>query len=308
MLIRHRNYVFLLCFCCLLFLQKATGQSNAYAQFDSNLVETGNPFVMHLSVPKTVGKPLKIDFSAWDSLIPPKNILSQSGWADSGGQFVNDLTLIAFDADTLALPPLTVQLSGDRSAITNPMELIVLATPFPSDPNDLADIKGIHPEAFQWTDALPWVYIIGGILLLALLAYWLLSRYKKTKSVVSRTVELPPHVLAMKKLEALSAKKLWQNGQLKDYYAELTYIVREYLEKSNTMPALESTSDEIMAHLDRADFPEPLRLKLREMLQHADLAKFAKAAPPSFFHEQAMADARVLVGKPSMPHDAAHSR
>ena len=294
---RHKkNILFLFCLFCLLFLHKAAGQTGAYAQFDSNLVETGNPFVMHLSVPKDAGKPLKIEFSAWDSLLPAQNVLSQSGWISNGNSLTNDLTLITFDADTLVLPPLTIQLSGNRTAVTNPLELIVLATPFPQDPNDLADIKGIHPEAFRWTDALVWVYIIGGLVLLAVLAYWIMARYKKPKSVVSRTVELPPHLLAAKKLEALAAKKLWQNGQIKTYYAELTYIVREYLEKSYTLPALESTSDEIMAQLNRVDFPDPLRLKLRDMLQHADLAKFAKGAPPPLFHEQAMADAKALVG------------
>lgn len=280
-------------------LQRAAAQGvEAYAQFDSNLVETGNPFAMHLAVPKDAGKPVKIVLSAWDSLIPERNVLTQSGWNVQGDRYVNDLKLICFDADTIQLPPLPIELSNDQTAYTAPQTLVVLPTPSPQDPNDLADIKDIHPEPFHWADALGWVAVIGGLLLLAGLAYWLLRRYKKTKSVISRSTELPPHILAMKKLDALAAKQLWQKGQVKAYYAELTYIIREYLEKRYGVPALESTSDEILRRIDRLeDFPDALRRQLQDMLMQADLAKFAKGNPPVEFHEQALSDARRLAGR-----------
>ena len=294
----------------LLAIACTSAQAQVTAELDSNYAETGNPFVVHLHIAPNAGKPGQIDFSAWDHVVPEENILQQTEWTPDGQAFNKDLTLVIFDADTIILPPLPVHLNGKGTALSNPLDIVILPTPSPDDLVDMTGIKDIRREPALWTDYLPWALAIAAFVLLILLAAWLIDRAKRKKNqaALSRTVGLPPHELAWRKLDVLMQKELWNKGLMKEYCAELTFIVREYLEKSYTMPALESTSDEIMAHLDRADFPEPLRLKLREMLQHADLAKFAKAAPPSFFHEQAMADARVLVGKPSTPHDAAHSR
>ncbi|MEO6039737.1 MAG: hypothetical protein ABIQ93_15090, partial [Saprospiraceae bacterium] len=52
-------------------------QVGATAQLDSNVAETGNPFIIHVLSPVAAGKPLEIDFSAWDSVLPPQNILAQ---------------------------------------------------------------------------------------------------------------------------------------------------------------------------------------------------------------------------------------
>ncbi|MEO6037440.1 MAG: hypothetical protein ABIQ93_03435, partial [Saprospiraceae bacterium] len=100
---------------------------------------------------------------------------------------------------------------------------------------------------------------------------------------------------ARKKLEVLARKKLWQSGQLKPYYAELTFILREYLQKRYGIPALESTTEETLAYLQQQDFPEALRQPLAETLLQADLVKFAKSMPPESFHEQALQQVQTLV-------------
>ena len=91
---------------------------------DSNIAETGNPFMIHLLTPNADGKPLEVDFSAWEAVLPRQNILKQSIAISQGERYQIDLTCITFDADTLLLPPLTVRLAGGKTAITNPLELI----------------------------------------------------------------------------------------------------------------------------------------------------------------------------------------
>lgn len=284
--------VFSLC-CCLAFFD-AGAQAQAHAQFDSNVVETGNPFRLSLRLPQDAGKPLDIDFSPWDSIFPKTNILEETGWRQDSGQLANDLTLIAFDPDTLYLPPLLIRLDGDRYAQTAALELIVLPTPTPTDPNDLPDIKNIHREPFHWTDALVWIALVAGILLLGALFYWLKHR-KRATHVVSRHLHLTPETIALKKLEALEAKQLWQKGQLKAYYAELTYILREFLEQKYTVLALESTSAELVAGLSKTNFPDGLRADLAQLLQQADLVKFAKGEPPAAFHAATLGLVRRMV-------------
>lgn len=209
----------------------ANGQTQAFAQTDSNYAETGNPFVVHILVPNAAGQPGQIDFSAWDSVVPEENILTQTDWTPDGPFFAKDLTLVFFDADTLLLPPLPIRLRGGGTATTNALELTVVSTPSPDDLVDMSDIKDIRREPALWTDYLPWALAIGGFVLLVVLASWLIGRAQKKHGIASRTVELPPHELALKKLEVLEQKQLWDKGLAKEYCADLTFILREYLEK-----------------------------------------------------------------------------
>jgi len=272
-------------------------QADVRAELDSNYVETGNPFVVHIIVPQSAGKPGQIEFSAWENEIAEQNILQQTQWTPEGSFYKKDLTLVFFDADTLRLPPLPIHLNGQGLANTNPLEIVVLPTPSPDDLVDMRGIKDIHREPTWWTDYLPWVAAIAALILLVVLASWLISRaqQKKKQAALSRTVELPAHELAWKKLDALTQKRLWDKGLVKEYCAELTFIVREYLEKRYSVPALESTSEEIVGQLHETDFPENLNSELHELLTKADLVKFAKATPPETFHEEAMSFARKII-------------
>lgn len=267
------------------------------AELDSNYAETGNPFVVHIRVPQSAGQPGPIDLSAWDSIVPEQNILNQTEWTSDGQANRKDLTLVFFDADTLTLPPLPVHLKGSGIVTTNPLELTILPTPSPDDLVDMRSIKDIHREPALWTDYLPWALAIAALILLVLATTWLIKRaqQKKKQAALSRTVGLPPHELAWKKLDVLAQKQLWDKGLVKEYCAELTYIIREYLEKHYSIPALESTSEEILKYLQKTGFPGALRPGLQDLLTKADLVKFAKALPPENFQEESMSFARKII-------------
>lgn len=276
---------------CLTF---ASAQVEGIAQLDSNIAETGNPFVVHLLTPSGEGKPLQVDFSAWDTVMPQQNRLTQSVPVNQGKSYQIDLTCITFDADTLLLPPLIIRLAGGKTVVTNPLELVVLATPAPTDLNDMAELKGIRQEPILWTDYLPWILGMLGIVLIIFLANWW-WKHRQQRGSRSREFAMPAHVLAERKLEVLAKKRLWQNGQVKLHYAELTFILREYLQKRYRVPALESTTEETLAYLQKTDFPQDLRQPLAETFLQADLVKFAKSAPPESFHEQALHQAHLLI-------------
>lgn len=285
------------CFLWILLLgaQSIQAQTGAVAALDSNIAETGNPFLLHVRIPKSTSHPLDLAYHSWTPKIGAQNILQQSDWKLGEQGWEQTLTLIVFDADTLEFPPLPIPVAGGDTLHTNPLTLVVLPSPAPDDLNDMAEIKDIHKEPVFWTDYLPWVYGIGACLLLVLLVWWLLNRRKKA-TVSSRVVQLLPHELALKKLEALRKKQLWQQGALKVYYAELTFIIREYLCARFDIPALESVSGETITRLrGREDFPATWLLPLQELFQQADLAKFAKATPAEDFHEGALQFALNLV-------------
>jgi hypothetical protein len=293
------RYIFIPIIFCIFDLPLVGAQTDARAELDSSHVETGNPFVIHLSLPKSLGQPRDVDFSAWENLVPKQNVLKQTEWNSDGQFFSKDLTIIFFDGDSLSLPPLPIRLNGGEVALTNPLEIAVVPTPSPDDLNDMAPIKDIRREPALWTDYLPWAIAIAVLALLVALASWLIGRVQKRRkqAALSRSVGLPPHELALKKLDALAQKQLWHKGLIKEYCAELTFIVREYLEKRYLIPALESTSEEILQTLEKTDFPEKLRHELNDLLTKADLVKFAKATPPEPFREEAMSFAKKIISE-----------
>lgn len=260
-------------------------QAQAELRSDSNHVETGNPFQLLIRFPATLGKPDSLNFDAWAGALPAQNIVNQSEWENNGGYFSKSLTALFFDEDTLQLPPLPIALRHHDTIYSNPLQIVVTATPAPDDLNDMAGLKDIHREGTHWIDYLPWV--LGVLSVLAILWFFYRMAHRKAAArIQSRTFEIPADELALKKLQALEQKNWIAAGQIKAHYAELTFILREYLEKRYGIPALESTSHETLGHLKNHDFPEALAQPLQTLLVEADLAKFAKIIPPETFHSE----------------------
>lgn len=272
-------------------------QSSANAVFDRTAIEAGDTFVLRVMVGGVSAKPGKVDFSPWRDLLPADNILSKSDWTRTGGRWVSQFTWIAFDSAGLELPPLNIVLKAGDTLRSNPLKLTVKPTYTTADLEEAEDIRDIQREPGSWMDYWPWA---AGALLLLLLMMWLLRR-KKPKPVAVVQVPsppspaIPPHQLALQKLAVLEQKQLWKQGNLEPFYAELSLIVREYLEGKFQIPALESTTREILPLLKNAGFPENLHSVLRDVLHQSDMTKFAKNPPPEHFHEKALNMARQLI-------------
>ncbi len=72
---------------------------------------------------------------------------------------------------------------------------------------------------------------------------------------------------------------------IKQYYSEVTEIVRRYIENRFKVMALEQTTDEIMFGLRRLNVKPVACGKVETLLQLADLVKFAKYQPGISEHE-----------------------
>ncbi len=209
-------------------------------------------------------------------------------------------TLTALDSGSFTLPalPFGYKLpSGATDTVySNPLLLNVI--PAKLDSLSLLPIAPIIDEPLTLRDALP--FFVGALLLLLLVygVYWYFNR-KKMREIDPQTGiqrALPAHILAFKKLNALQQQKLWQNGQTKEFYNELTYIVREYLEKRYDLPILEQTTDEFLPLLkNQPTIPSQLFDTLRAHLTAADLIKFAKGTATPEQNEDALSFAFLLV-------------
>lgn len=208
-------------------------------------------------------------------------------------------TLItSFDTGYVFIPtmryPYKMADGSTDTAQTEPLLLTIRGVPISED-DELMPIKPIIKEPLNWLDFWP-AYLGIAVILIAYLSYLLISRRGQT----SRKAPPPPpktaYDLALERLDGLAAKKLWQQGELKPYYSELSYILRTYLEGQFKIPALESTTRQIDRALhERKQLSDGQRSELAELLQLSDLVKFAKAQPAEDLHQQGLDRVREFV-------------
>ena len=75
---------------------------------------------------------------------------------------------------------------------------------------------------------------------------------------------------------------------MKDYYTELTDIVRVYIEDRFEVAAVEMTTDEIMQGMKQTNAGQSSMEKLGKTLVLADLVKFAKEQPLPLDNDNSM--------------------
>lgn len=275
-------------------------QVTAVATLEPARVETGDTFALRVIVSGTTVAPKEVRFAAWANLLPMANVLAKSEWQHIGNKWRQDFTLIAFDSADYVLPPLYVRTHLGDSIPTNPLQLKVFPTPGSDRPIDMAPVRDIRREPTHWTDY--WAWMLGVVLLTGLL-WWRFGRKNATKLPIApveapiQQPTLPAHLRALQQLDALEQQQSWKKEGLKEYYAALSLVTREYLENRYRVPALESTTQEIMGQLRATDYPESLKGALREALDQADGVKYAQSKPSAEAPLQALRKVRFLVEK-----------
>lgn len=147
--------------------------------------------------------------------------------------------------------------------------------------------EGIHSQKdlpFVFAEVRDYVaYGAIALIVLALVVWlvvWYVRRYKARRGVVVKPgPQIPPHVVAIKALEELGHRKLWQNGKYKLYYTSLSDILRAYIAGRWGVGAMEMTTDEIIAALRDVELSIDSRANLVAIMRTADMVKFAKAEP-----------------------------
>ena len=198
--------------------------------------------------------------------------------------------LAAFDEGRYNLGTASV-LYADKNIIdtlTTRDSLYLEVTTFQIDSTSqsIYDLKGQRTLPFRLAEIR--TYLLWGAVALLLLAAglyalvrWLRSRGKRLGDLFKPAPPLPPHVAAIRALEALHNQKLWQNNRHKQYYSGLTDILRTYIAARWGIGAMEMTSDEIIAAMRPVELPDKARMDLTAILRNGDLVKFAKATPPA---------------------------
>lgn len=204
------------------------------------------------------------------------------------------ITITSFDSGFYAIPPALLIYNGDTIE-SNPLSLEVHTVEVDTS-KAIKDIKEIYEEEFSFSEYMQsiwewikenWYYVAGGVAVIALLLFFLLRKKKPEEKTIPKII-LPADVEALQKLKELENKKLWQNGLIKEYYVELSDVVRAYIERRYSVPALEQTTNEIMHNLRFAEMSDGARQNLTIILKTSDLVKFAKEQPVSYENDTAM--------------------
>jgi hypothetical protein len=266
-----------------LFVASAQAQEpRVSARTDSLQYKLGQWILLHVDAELPQGID-SLSLAAKDSLGPFEILNVNSPGAKEGLQQWT-LRLTIFDTGKVYIPPVpfTYKSRSDtlqHTAYTNPIALSIVSIPF--DPKgDIKDIKPPLDAPWKFEDFLP--YLIALVLLaLALLGYYYYRKWKKRREegFVPAIPAIPPGEAALTALRILEDKHLWQQGRVKEYYSEVTEIIRRFLEDQYRVLALESTSDEIMEQLKRLPEAQALLREFRSFFTTADLVKFAKYQP-----------------------------
>ncbi len=192
--------------------------------------------------------------------------------------------ITAFDS-TLALIPSLPFVCGNDTQFSNPVTIKIVDVPVDTTQMAIADIKTIQTPPFDYQ--LLYIIITVVIMLIALaIAIFYLVKYLRAKSpeqqqlapVDTRT----PYEIAFQNLDNLKLKQLHQKGQIKEYYTELTDILRQFFSNKYDFDAMESTSHELIQlvkSLEIANSNPDYLSQLKIILTEADFVKFAKHIP-----------------------------
>ncbi len=194
-------------------------------------------------------------------------------------------TLIIFDSGKYHIPALPFLTSPSQTPLdttyTSPIPIRVHSMRV----DTAQQIKSIKPPlSVPLTFAEIWPYIAGGIVIILLIATgWYIYSKRKHQPLPTQKIaapSLPPHQEAFDALYQLEKEKMWQRGEVKEFYVRLSYIMRRYLERRYQVKALEVPTGELLGYLrQKISLDRSLRQNLQQMLETADFAKFAKYEP-----------------------------
>lgn len=197
-------------------------------------------------------------------------------------QLIKKYGLTQFDSGKFVIPSLQVIINSKPFFTDSiPVEILNVAVDTLKQPlYDIKEITQVKSVGWPW-----WVYLLIAIVLggLGYLIYYLIKKNKKPKE--EEILFASPIEKATAHLKTLENKSLVERGEVKAYYSELTDIARTYIEEAVNIPAMESTTDELIAAFKIAILKKKLSLTdetiqhLERVLKQADLVKFAKSKP-----------------------------
>ncbi|MBO6620953.1 MAG: hypothetical protein JJ892_04035 [Balneola sp.] len=274
----YRNLItFIGCFCLI------SGTSNAQNLSTIGPVDSltvGEIFNFSITVHNS-GASEKIIFPDSNSFGGNIEFISVKHFKVSASKDSAQFELQFFGIEDAVIPPLPVKIVSN--ADTN----LVFSSPYPLNYKQIIaseedELKPLKPN-YSFPVVL-WPYLVGALIVLgiAFFIWWKYFRNQKSESVDPKPV--PEFKNPVKELESvlLNIKDEHTAKPEKDFkwfYSELGDALRWYIEELYKIPALESTTREVLRYMDAFGVDVQLVKHTRIVLNEADMTKFAKFKP-----------------------------
>jgi hypothetical protein len=146
------------------------------------------------------------------------------------------------------------------------------------------DIRDLKPQVAMRMPA--WQYLLIVISAGVIVAGVLLLVWRRRQGLVAEQPARPAWETALEALSQLSRREFKSPEQIKEFYTDLSRILRAYYEGRFLFPAVEHTTTEIMQRLKTIQEVKPYRDETGDFLRKSDLVKFAKYNPGSINTER----------------------
>lgn len=279
----------------ILMSQIALTQPHVEIKLDSTNMMIGEQMKMRLEVKysdKTkVMMPQSIKLGEHVEILSDRDSVSKI--SENEYLITKEMTITSFDSGVynIAAVPIVFEEEGKYwDTIYSKSIQLTVVSPKIDTTQAFATIKDIYQENVSFReDVLPiMLVVLGLIVFIVLIWYFSKKKEKNDDEYVEQDIKLPAHIIAFKALNELENQQLWQQGKFKTFYSELSYIMREYLENRFEINALESVTDEILINLNPFSIEKLQTENLKNILQTADLVKYAKVKPSEKEHQNMM--------------------
>jgi len=210
-------------------------------------------------------------------------------------------SLTTFELGELEIPAIEILVADSTDAeaallTTEPLTVLVESVGI-DEGGDIRNVKDPLEIPRNWLLLIPWALLVVAV---ASLSYWLYRRHRSRKQaprqLMARSVPpRPPHEVAYAALNRLEAERLPEKGLIKQFYIEVSEIVRTYLEGRYPIDALEMTSHEVLRELKGVGLEPEVFDLFPPFFARADLVKFAKHRPDVETCNEMIPMARLLV-------------
>ncbi|SHK36110.1 hypothetical protein [Rhodothermus profundi] len=277
----------------------ASGQTRLEARLSADTVAIGERFTLTLLLERPAAARLKLPT---DSLLGDLQViegpLRYSRPLDAGrlrDSIVYRVTTFVLDSARVPPLPLVLHTETEQHTLTTPPLQVIVRSVVPPDATGIRDLAPIVAfPAARW----PW---LAGAALLALLlglAAYLWFRRRPSSPPFPPPPPEPrpdPYRLALQRLQELEA--VTAQSSSRRFYIALADVLRGYLEDRLQLPARRMTTRELTTRL--AQHPSRpiagLATPIRQVLETADLAKFAGRTYPPDYNRQVLSVTRTLI-------------
>ena len=266
------------------------------AEIDTTNIRIGEQFNLKISIDETQNVILpKLELTGLEIIDSTKTDTLENS-------LIRKYILTGFDSGAFYIPEQQIFIKNQAyftdSLLVNVATIAIDTTQVKKFP-----IKSIKSEPYTFDDFKIYLYLLlAAIAIIGFWIYWFVIRKQKQRKEEKTYKVLPPFEEAIYKLNELDEKLLWQNNKVKEYYSELTEIIRGFIERELKVPALENTTDEILEALKNFEDAETIQVSketlktLQELLHEADLVKFAKSKPLAIEIKEDRKDAENIIG------------